>query len=138
MKTAYSILILSAATATLVMIGAQSGPEPKAVASAERPPSATIIDHSAELAAKDARIAELEESLRVAADKAATLAPAVETPPAAGVPTSHAAFVAYGPTRSQCASGQCQQPAAAPKQYQYQSRSSQPRRLFSGRLFGRR
>jgi hypothetical protein len=64
-------------------------------------------------------------------------APVVDSLPAAGVPTSHAAFVAYGPTRSQCASGQCMQPAAAPKQYQYQSRSSQPRR-FVGRLFGRR
>jgi hypothetical protein len=50
---------------------------------------------------------------------------------------SPAAFVAYGPARSQCAGGVCQ-PAAAPKQYQYQSRSSQPRRLFSGRIFGRR
>jgi hypothetical protein len=69
-------------------------------------------------------------------------APVVETPPAAGVPTSPAAFVAYPRVplaRSQsCANGACMQPAAAPKQYQYQSRSSQPRRLFGGRLFGRR
>jgi hypothetical protein len=66
-------------------------------------------------------------------------APAVEGP-SAGVPTSTAAFVAYPRVplaRSQsCAGGFCQ-PAAAPKQYQYQSSSSQPRR-FVGRLFGRR
>jgi hypothetical protein len=53
---------------------------------------------------------------------------------------SSAAFVAAHPfaIRSQACSGGVCQPAAAPKQYQYQSRSSQPRRLFSGRIFGRR
>jgi hypothetical protein len=134
MKPFLSLAVIAGSIVGLCI--ASYDPAPKAEASAERPPSAAI-DHSAELAAKDARIAELEESLRVAADKAATLAPVVETPPAAGVPTSPAAFVAYGPTRSQCASGQCQPPAQATKQYQYQSRSSQPRR-FVGRLFGRR
>jgi hypothetical protein len=148
MKTAYSILILSAATATLVMIGVSSD-KPKATAS-----PAPIIDHSAELAALQAENADLKESLRVAqsaihAAPLAVIAPGggESAPVSAGQresaltkPTSTAAFVAYPRVplaRSQgCAGGFCQ-PAAAPKQYQYQSRSSQPRR-FVGRLFGRR
>jgi hypothetical protein len=55
---------------------------------------------------------------------------------------STAAFVAAVPmrplARSQCAGGFCQPAAQAPKQYQYQSRNSQPRRLLGGRIFGRR
>jgi hypothetical protein len=50
-------------------------------------------------------------------------APAVDSLPAAGVLTSPAAFVARVPTRSQCASGQCQQPASVPRQYVPQRRS---------------
>jgi hypothetical protein len=69
-------------------------------------------------------------------------APAVDSLPAAGVLTSPAAFVAYPnppAIRSQaCSGGVCFQPAAQGPRYQYQSRSSQPRRLFSGRIFGRR
>jgi hypothetical protein len=68
-------------------------------------------------------------------------APAAMTP-AAGVLPSSAAFVAAVPmrplARSQCAGGFCQPAAQAPKQYQYQSRNSQPRRLLGGRIFGRR
>jgi hypothetical protein len=105
------------------------------------------------------------EALRVAADKAATLAPLVAMTPGGGdvahvaqtveplicnqqvvgsIPTgasSHAAFVAYPnppAIRSQsCSGGTCFQPAAQGPRYQYQSRSSQPRR-FVGRIFGRR
>jgi hypothetical protein len=83
----------------------------------------------------------LPVSINLPAMQVAELPAPVVEGPSAGVPTSTAAFVAYPRVplaRSQsCAGGFCQ-PAAAPKQYQYQSRSSQPRRLFSGRLFGRR
>jgi hypothetical protein len=135
-----SLLLL--ATGAVVIF--QSGDKPKATAS-----PAPIIDHSAELAAKDARIAELSEQLSAALESRAAQAvqpdaPAVEGP-SAGVLTSTAAFVAYPRVplaRSQsCAGGFCQ-PAAAPKQYQYQSRSSQPTYRFNGpvarRLQGRR
>jgi hypothetical protein len=124
--------------ALLIVALSGNGDKPKADAS-----PAPIIDHSAEIAALKSEISNLKSELAAANLPAAQVAepdaPAVEGP-SAGVPTSTAAFVAYPRVplaRSQsCAGGFCQ-PAAAPKQYQYQSRSSQPRR-FVGRLFGRR
>jgi hypothetical protein len=135
--------------ALLIVALSGNSDKPKATAS-----PAPIIDQSAELAALQVENADLKESLRVAqsaihAAPLAVIAPGggESAPVSAGQresaltkPTSTAAFVAYPRVplaRSQgCAGGFCQ-PAAAPKQYQYQSRSSQPRR-FVGRLFGRR
>jgi hypothetical protein len=137
MKAAYSILILSAAMATLVMIWV-SGDKPKAEAS-----PTPIIDHSAELAALQAENADLKEQLAAANTPAMQVAelpaPVVAALPAAGA-LKHSASLATLPlARSQsCAGGFCQPAAMAPKQYQYQSRSSQPRRFFGGRIFGRR
>jgi hypothetical protein len=121
--------------ALLIVALSGNGDKPKATAS-----PAPIIDHSAELAAKDARIAELSEQLSAALETRAAQAvqpdaPAVEGP-SAGVPTSTAAFVAYPRVplaRSQsCAGGFCQ-PAAAPKRYVQQSKSEQPQQyLFNG------
>jgi hypothetical protein len=130
-----TIFVLSALASALAY---QSIIQPKATAS-----PAPAIDHSAELAALKSEISNLKSELAAANLPAAQVAepdaPAVEGP-SAGVLTSTAAFVAYPRVplaRSQsCAGGFCQ-PAAAPKQYQYQSSSSQPRR-FVGRLFGRR
>jgi hypothetical protein len=147
MKPFLSLVVIAGSIVGLCI--ASYDPAPKATAS-----PAPIIDHSAELAALQAENADLKESLRVAqsaihAAPLAVIAPGggESAPVSAGQresaltkPTSTAAFVAYPRVplaRSQgCAGGFCQ-PAAAPKQYQYQSRSSQPRR-FVGRLFGRR
>jgi hypothetical protein len=135
-----TIFVLSALASALAY---QSIIQPKATAS-----PAPAIDHSAELAALKSEISNLKSELAAANLPAAQVAepdaPAVEGP-SAGVLTSTAAFVAYPRVplaRSQsCAGGFCQ-PAAAPKQYQYQSRSSQPSYRFNGpiarRLQGRR
>jgi hypothetical protein len=121
---------------------AANHPAPKAVASPAIESSLSIENAALKKQVENfkSEVADLTKQLTEsrAAQAAEPDAPFVDSLPAAGVPTSHAAFVAYGPTRSQCASGFCQPAAQAPKQYQYQSRSSQPRRLFNGRIFGRR
>jgi hypothetical protein len=144
-----TIFILAVAVGALAY--PSSGPAPKAVAS-----PAPVIDHSAELAALQAENADLKEQLAStnlpAMQVAEPAAPLAVIAPGGGdqnwqkQPVSRetpaithvSAGDHYGPTRSQCAGGVCQPAAQAPKQYQYQSRSSQPRRLFSGRIFGRR
>jgi Tfp pilus assembly protein PilV len=101
-------------------------------------------------AALQAENADLKESLRVAqsaihAAPLAVIAPGggESAPVSAGQresaltkPTSPAAYVAAHRPVQSCAGGVCM-PAAQGPRYQYQSRSSQPRR-FVGRLFGRR
>jgi hypothetical protein len=158
MKPFLSLVVIAGSIVGLCI--ASYDPAPKATAS-----PAPIIDHSAELAALQAENADLKESLRVAqsAIHAAPLAviapggggklqtiarenfedsdaPAVQrvaVSNAAGVRPQPAAYVAaFRPVQS-CSGGVCM-PAAQGPRYQYQSRSSQPRRLFSGRLFGRR
>jgi hypothetical protein len=141
MKPFLSLAVIAGSIVGLCI--ASYDPAPKATAS-----PAPIIDHSAELAALKSEISNLKSELAAANLPAAQVAepdaPAVEGP-SAGVLTSTAAFVAYPRVplaRSQsCAGGFCQ-PAAAPKQYQYQSRSSQPSYRFNGpiarRLQGRR
>jgi hypothetical protein len=64
-------------------------------------------------------------------------ASAAVVPAAAGVRPQPAAYVAAPRPVQSCAGGVCYQPAAQGPRYQYQSRSSQPRR-FVGRIFGRR
>jgi hypothetical protein len=127
-----TIFVLSALASALAY---QSIVQPKATAS-----PAPIIDHSAELATLKSEISNLKSELAAAnlpAMQVAELpAPAVAALPAAGVPTSTAAFVAAPRPVQSCAGGVCM-PAAQGPRYQYQSRSSQPRR-FVGRLFGRR
>jgi hypothetical protein len=122
--------------ALLIVALSGNGDKPKATAS-----PAPIIDHSAELAAKDARIAELSEQLTAALETRAAQAVQPDAPvvegPSAGVRPQPAAYVAAPRPVQSCAGGVCM-PAAQGPRYQYQSRSSQPRRLFSGRLFGRR
>jgi hypothetical protein len=127
-----------------LLIVALSGNSDKPKAAASPTP---IIDQSAELAAKDARIAELSEQLSAALETRA--AQAVQ-PDDAGQrahqdekPLSNlallkqpAAYIAAPRPVQSCAGGVCM-PAAQGPRYQYQSRSSQPRR-FVGRLFGRR
>jgi hypothetical protein len=141
MKAAYSILVLTAAFAILAAT-VLTGTPPKAEASPAIETSLSIENAALKKQVENfkSEVADLTKQLTEsrAAQAAEPDAPFVDSLPAAGVPTSHAAFVAYGPTRSQCASGFCQPAAQAPKQYQYQSRSSQPRRLFGGRIFGRR
>jgi hypothetical protein len=121
--------------ALLIVALSGNGDKPKATAS-----PAPIIDHSAELAAKDARIAELSEQLTAALETRAAQAVQPDAPvvegPSAGVRPQPAAYVAAPRPVQSCAGGVCM-PAAQGPRYQYQSRSSQPRR-FVGRLFGRR
>jgi hypothetical protein len=139
--------------ALLIVALSGNSDKPKATAS-----PAPIIDHSAELAALKSEISNLQsENARLVADAAAIhAAPLAVTAPGGGdqnepdqpsaretpakTPVSSGDqkrfYVAAPRPVQSCAGGFCQ-PAAAPKQYQYQSRSSQPRR-FVGRLFGRR
>jgi hypothetical protein len=149
MKPFLSLAVIAGSIVGLCI--ASYDPEPKATAS-----PAPIIDHSAELAALQAENADLKEQLAStnlpAMQVAEPAAPLAVIAPGGGdqnwqkQPVSRetpaithvSAGDHYGPTRSQCAGGVCQPAAQAPKQYQYQSRSSQPRRLFSGRIFGRR
>jgi hypothetical protein len=141
MKAAYSILVLTAAFAILAAT-VLTGTPPKAEASPAIETSLSIENAALKKQAENfkSEVADLTKQLTEsrAAQAVQPDAPVAVVPAAAGVPTSHAAFVAYGPTRSQCASGFCVQPAAQGPRYQYQSRSSQPRRLFGGRIFGRR
>jgi hypothetical protein len=132
--------------ALLIVALSGNSDKPKATAS-----PAPIIDQSAELAALQVENADLKESLRVAqsaihAAPLAVIAPGggESAPVSAGQresaltkPTSPAAYVAAHRPVQSCAGGVCM-PAAQGPRYQYQSRNSQPRRLFSGRLFGRR
>jgi hypothetical protein len=132
MKPFLSLAVIAGSIVGLCI--ASYDPAPKATAS-----PAPIIDHSAEIAALKSEISNLKSELAAANLPAAQVAepdaPAAPTP-AAGVLTSLPRHHLSSP---QCAGGACGvQPAAAPKRYQYQSRSSQPRRVFSGRLFGRR
>jgi hypothetical protein len=140
MKPFLSLVVIAGSIVGLCI--ASYDPAPKATAS-----PAPIIDQSAELAAKDARIAELSEQLSAALETRA--AQAVQ-PDDAGQrahqdekPLSNlallkqpAAYIAAPRPVQSCAGGVCM-PAAQGPRYQYQSRSSQPRR-FVGRLFGRR
>jgi hypothetical protein len=72
-------------------------------------------------------------TLRVAADEAATLAPAAMTPAAGVLQTSLPRHHLSSP---QCAGGACGvQPAMQQRRYAAPVRQ---RRVFSGRLFGRR
>jgi hypothetical protein len=139
--------------ALLIVALSGNSDKPKATAS-----PAPIIDHSAELAALQAENADLKESLRVA-QSAIHAAPLAVTAPGGAdqnVRQAHisanppgkrsvlgedrkpqpAAYVAAPRPVQSCAGGVCM-PAAQGPRYQYQSRSSQPRR-FVGRLFGRR
>jgi hypothetical protein len=136
-------LAICIALAACIGIAANQ-PAPKATA------SPAPIDHSAELAALQAENADLKESLRVAqsaihAAPLAVIAPgggesapvsASQRESALTKPTSTAAYAAAPRPVQSCAGGVCL-PAAQGPRYQYQSRSSQPRR-FVGRLFGRR
>jgi hypothetical protein len=153
MKSLVSLSILGAAFGLLIA-SAVGKVQPKAAAS----PS-PIIDHSAELAALKSEISNLQsENARLVADAAAIhAAPLAVTAPGGGdqngpdqpsaretpekTPVSAGGskrfYVAAPRPVQSCAGGVCM-PADQGPRYQYQSRSSQPRRLFSGRLFGRR
>jgi hypothetical protein len=154
-----TIFVLSALASSLAY---QSIVQPKATAS-----PAPIIDHSAELAALQAENADLKESLRVAqsaihaaplaviapgggdvAHVAQTVEPLICNQQVVGsIPTgASGAWPAEGletPRHREAENVRFRsiapnQPAAQGPRYQYQSRSSQPRRLFGGRIFGRR
>jgi hypothetical protein len=131
-------LAICIALAACIGIAANQ-PAPKATA------SPAPIDHSAELAALQAENADLKESLRVAVlattPSHAESEPLEESPAplvamTPGPRTQPAAYIAAPRPVQSCAGGVCM-PAAQGPRYQYQSRSSQPRR-FVGRLFGRR
>jgi hypothetical protein len=158
MKPFLSLVVIAGSIVGLCI--ASYDPAPKATAS-----PAPIIDHSAELAALQAEYAELKESLRVAqsaihaaplaviapgggdvAHVAQTVEPLICNQQVVGsIPTgASGAWPAGGletPRRREAENVRFRsiapnQPAATGPRYQYQSRSSQPRR-FVGRLFGR-
>jgi hypothetical protein len=146
-----TIFVLSALASALAY---QSIIQPKATAS-----PAPAIDHSAELAALKSEISNLKSELAAANLPAAQVAepdaPAAVARPAgvrttapsapALLPTAHSAerigvvntsLPRHHLSSPQCAGGACGvQPAAAPKRYAAPVRQ---RRVFSGRLFGRR
>ena len=132
MRTAFSIVIVTAAIVTFGNVTPKQRPATASPAPDDN--SAALEPAKADNAALQAQVAELTESLRVAAE-AATLAQLVVTTPGEVEPAptpSPAAFVALPrPTRTlpppSCASGVCRQPAQAPKQYTYQRRY-----LFNG------